>query len=238
MQVKSKKEQVPSLGLAVSIALLACACTEFATPAELSRAQVLAISAEPPAVPPAETTTLTILVADSDGPIATPDVSWTVTPLRPGDVPLGEVASIGGVQATYRAPPEIAETPAFDAVQTSVQIDPSSPPLIAIKAIVIGDLPLFNPTLSSFTVGDIDALTSDSITLSRGERVALAITTESVDAEGKSVAWYSTVGTIERYQSTPADMVVSDEPGSGWLIVVARDGLGGVVWREVVVTVE
>lgn len=214
------------------------ACTEFATPAELSRPQILAINAEPPIVPPGQSTVLSILVADEDGPIAAPEITWTVTALNPGTLPLGTVADAGAGQALYTAPQEVAENPTFSSVQAEVQIADRELPLIAIKGIGIGTLPLQNPTLTSFTIGVEDAMTDDSIFVQRGATLEVAITTDPPADDNSAVAWYATIGTIERYQSTPAELLVQDEPGSGWLIAVARNGFGGVIWRAVPILVE
>lgn len=232
------KERASALGVATLAALFAAACTEFATPAELAKPQVLAISAEPPSIAPGATTELRILVADNDGPMDDLDVTWTVTSLIPGAPPLGEITSAEAGVATYTAPADIPENPTFSSVQASVQLEGQSQPLIAIKGVALGSLPLVNPTLASFTVGDQDALASPVMTLQRGETLPIAITTEPAPGETGAVAWYVTIGTIEAYQSSPTELVVGDESGSGWLFVVVRDGFGGVAWHQVQIEVE
>lgn len=238
MQPMPNTQRACALALAAVAALLATACTEFATPAELAKPQILAIRVEPPSVPPGASTELSILVADSDGPIESPDVTWTVAGLMPGTPPIGEVVGVDGGGAIYTAPGEVAETPTFGSVQASVQVGGDGLPLIAIKGVLIGNLPLANPILTAFTIGGNDALAGGPVVLQAGETVALSITAEPDISDTSSVAWYSTVGLIEAYQSSPAELQVSETPGAGWVIVVARDGLGGISWREVPVTVE
>ena len=74
-----------------------------------------------------------------------------------------------------------------------------------------------------------------SRSLTTGQTTVLSV---DIGADIYDVAWYATVGSIEQYRSTPAELVAPDEPGSGWLIAVVRDAFGGVVWQAIAVTVQ
>jgi hypothetical protein len=219
-----------------SLLLLLVGCDEFATPAELASPQILAIRAEPPAVPPGGSAVLDILVADSSGAIPSPVVTWQVTPSIPDDPPLGTIEPGAGGTAIYTAPAELAMTPDVAAVTATVSLPDDQ--LTALKAVIIGDAPLQNPALTAFSVDEEDRLAQTSLTLGVGESVMLELAAEPAIDEMSSFAWYCTVGEIARYQSNPAELVAQDEPGSGWLFAVMRDGRGGVVWHALEITVQ
>ena len=84
---------------------------------------------------------------------------------------------------------------------------------------------------------DADGL-AGPLTLARNTPVAIDVAIEPAAGEDARFAWYSSAGEIERYQSTPAELVAAEDAGRGWLFVVVRDGLGGVAWHGVEVTVE
>jgi hypothetical protein len=210
-------------------------CTEFATPAELDRPQILAIVAEPPAVRPGESSTLTILVAGPDGAIAQPAVSWSGSSISPEVPPLGTVSDGGDGTATYQAPDAQPEdNPALALVQVEVEVGRDAP-LLGSKAIAVGSIILSNPTLTVFDAGGIDLLMVDEFELQVGSPVALRIDVDGGFFDEGSVSWYATGAVIEQYRSNPSE-IVAEEPGAGWLFVVARDGRGGVVWRQIRIT--
>ena len=227
------------LGLLATFALLSTGCDEFATPAALSKTQVLAISAEPPVITPGASTTLEILVADSDGPVAAPDIAWSVATMNPGDLPIGVVEQMPDGRALYTAPASIAEEPTFASVLATIQLGESAP-LTALKAVVIlnSSVPLANPSITTFEVAGLDALSGEPVRVEAGQAVPIEFVTDPPSSDTSSFAWYATIGEIERYQSNPAELLVGDEPGSGWLIAVMRDGLGGVVWHQVAIEAE
>jgi hypothetical protein len=216
--------------------VLLAGCDQFATPAELASPQILALRAEPPAVPPGGSAALDILVADASGVIASPVVTWKVTPSLPDELPLGQIEPGAGGTAIYTAPAELAMSPAVAAVTATVFLPDDE--LTAIKAVIIGDLALQNPALTAFTVDGEDRLAQPSLTLEVDQVVRLQLATQPAIDEMSLFAWYCTVGAIAQYQSNPVELVAQDEPGSGWLFAVMRDGRGGVVWHAVAVTVQ
>ncbi|MCG8422140.1 MAG: hypothetical protein MJE77_29810 [Proteobacteria bacterium] len=223
-------------GATVSMA----ACDEFPTPAELAKPQILAIRADPPAIPAGGTAVLTILVADSNGQVEAPDVTWQTSPTNPGEPALGSVAMVDGGSVIYTAPPQTAEAITLASVTARVKTDDSE--LVGVKVVTIADLTLGNPQIVAFTADGTDVLSAGSLTVKPGQIVELEAQLEpdsvGPDPAQTKFAWYSTAGTIERYQSNPVEMVAADASLQGWLFCVVRNGTGGVVWQAIRVTVE
>jgi hypothetical protein len=160
-----------------------------------------------------------------------------VAPL-PDAAPIGEVEIDGTGQPYFVAPPvQPEDNPALAMVQAEVSDAAEGDPLVALKAVVVGRVPLANPTLTAFVAGAEDVLANPQLQAALDETVTLSLETLPPATEDSTCAWYSTIGTIEMYRSNPTELV-ADESGEGWLFAVARDGLGGVVWHKVHVTVE
>ena len=68
---------VPRLvtALALASAILATACTDFATPAELQKTTILAVVADPPITPPGAQSRLELVVVDASGRVPAPDAT-------------------------------------------------------------------------------------------------------------------------------------------------------------------
>ncbi len=216
--------------LVIAAALLG-ACDDFATPADLSRTQILAIRAAQPAVAPGASTELEVLIADADGELADPQVQWEVVASDPTQPRLGSIERVDG-RVLYRAPAAVAETPAFATIQATFAAQ--SQELVALKVVAIGELPLTNPTITSITA-DGEVLADDAgLEVEAGSSTALMVDVES-SADDLSYAWYVTAGEIERYIFNPATLVIADDAPAkdAWLFVVVRDGRGGVGWRKV-----
>ena len=71
-----------------------------------------------------------------------------------------------------------------------------------------------------------------------GATVALSVTTDPATTDDARFAWYTPVGDIKYYQSNPCELAVPTDAVSGPLIVVVRDGKGGVVWQQIALTVQ
>lgn len=215
-------------------ALAATACTDFASPAELTKPTILAVTAEPPVVAPGGHTDLAVAIADASGPLTTLPTRWSLVETYRGVPPMGTL-----VGTTYTAPDPLPTLPAgalpVDTIQ--LEIDTAVGTLIAVKVVPVVSTTAANPAVTALTVGDEDAL-AGPLTVARGATLPLTLTTDPAPGEDARFAWYSSVGLIERYQSNPTTLVAAEEAGSGWLFAVVRDGKGGVAWRGVQVTVE
>ncbi|MEZ4401036.1 MAG: hypothetical protein R3B06_13510 [Kofleriaceae bacterium] len=213
-------------------ALAAAACTDFATPNQLERATIIAVVAEPPVVQPGDATELTVVVADATGVIERP-ATWTLTETFPGVAPLGTLTG-AGASATYRAPTTLPDRgPDIPPIDTAaVTVDTADGRLTAIKAVAVVPTTTANPRITALTVGGADA-TAAAVPVTRGQTVTVQVTTDPATGDDARFAWYSPVGDIQYYQSNPCDLVVADDAVTGPLIVVVRDGQGGVVWRQI-----
>jgi hypothetical protein len=206
-------------------------CTEFATPAELDRPQILAIVAEPPAVAPGDSAELSLVVAGPDGQIDDFEVEWSAVAPIPEAPAIGTVEAAGERTATYIAPAmQPPDNPALGLIEAAVTVGDDT--LIGTKGIAVGSLRLSNPIINVLTGGSTDLLDETVLTIPVETPVDLAVDIEDGIPAMGSVAWYNTVGEIELYRSTPTT-IVADEPGDGWLFVVVRDGAGGVAWHRV-----
>jgi hypothetical protein len=223
---------------AAAAATFAAGCTDFATPAELTKPTILLVVAEPPIVAPGGTTELSVVIAGPDGPMSPTEARWRLTETLPGVPPFGSVEPGEPGRATYTAPdpvPALPEgVPPLASVELTIDADATS--LVAIKALPVADLPSGNPSISALAIGE--QVVGDEVTLEAGEIYPLDVGTVPAAGESATYAWYSTVGEIAYYQSNPCELIAAEEPTQGWLFVVVRDGRGGGAWRGVHVTVE
>jgi hypothetical protein len=215
--------------------LALAACTDFASPAELNKATILAVTADPPIVAPGAQASLAVAIADGGGLLEGLPVRWSLIETYRGVPAMGTL-----VGSTYTAPdpvPPLPENaPPIDSVR--LEIDVGETTLAAIKVVPVAAIAgAANPAITALAVGDADGL-AGPLTVARGATLALAVATEPAPGDDARFAWYSSAGAIERYQSNPTTMIADDEVGDGWLFVVVRDGQGGVAWRGVEVSVE
>lgn len=223
------------------IALLAAGCTDFATPAELTKPTILAITAEPPVVAPGASAVLETVVVDGSGVLDGLTQRHALVETYPGVPPMGRLEDDGGV-LRYVAPDPVPALPDDAPPLDSVQIDVDTPAgtLRAVKLMLVTDaVATANPVISRLTIGDTDVIAAPGpIVLARETAVAIDVAIDPPAGDDARFAWYSSAGLIERYQSTPSELVAAEDARGGWLFVVVRDGLGGVAWHGVPVTVE
>lgn len=223
---------------ALLFVLLAAGCGEFPTPAELTKPTILAVIADPPLIDEGESTALRVVVAGPDGPMTPDAMRYELVETLPGVPPFGQLEDHGDGTATYTAPdplPELPDdAPPLDSVKLTVEVGEES--FESVKAVLVTDVPGENPEITEMIVGEVDA--EDGQHVAANVVYPLEVSIEPEPGENTTYAWYSTVGGIEQYQSNPAELVAAEEPGDGWLFVVVRDGLGGVAWRGVQLTVE
>lgn len=213
-----------------AVALLLAGCFDFATPAELEEIQLLAVRATPKAVPAGERAALDFLIGGPDGMIEGTDPSWTVVDSL--ELPaFGDIVREGDA-FFYRAPAAVAE-PTGVSLRLTVVAD--GMPLTALKAIGIGLPPIPNPVIGELTVAGVP-VEGDSATVVRNASMPLAATLEPDAGDMTQLAWYSTVGEIDPIRGGNTEITVEAGATGGPLVVVGRDGLGGVAWR--VVTLE
>ncbi|MBK7537253.1 MAG: hypothetical protein IPI49_18185 [Myxococcales bacterium] len=224
------------LGLVTATMTALPACDDFAPPVELTAPVVVGVVAEPPVVAPGARTRLTPLIATPDGPVSGPasaiSATWTLTETLPGVAPFGELIPNADGSAFYQAPMTLPTLPPnalpLDSVQLDVVLDGRKTSVL--KAVLVASLPTANPEIASLTADGIAV--ADTLELAVGTPAELSVSTAPAATDRARYAWYTSVGTIEQYQSSPCTLV-AESPGSGWLYVVVRDGQLGVTWRAV-----
>jgi hypothetical protein len=233
--------RIAALALALPALAAAAACTDFATPAELTKPTILAVVADPPVVAPGESAVLDTVVVDATGVLTGLTQRHKLVETYTGVPPMGTLDTSGG-ELRYIAPDPLPPLPESTPALDSVQIDVDSPDgtvLRTIKVMLVTDaIATENPVISRLTVNGADAL-AGPVTVARNAEVALDVATEPAAGEDARFAWYTSAGLIEKYQSTPTELVASEDAlSAGWLFVVVRDGVGGVAWHGVQVIVE
>jgi hypothetical protein len=229
---------LPTLLVVVAVAPALPACSDFASPSALPKPTVLAVIADPPLVAPGGTTALTVVVAGPDG-VVTPDaITWSLRETFPGVPPFGAVDGDAD-GAVFTAPdpvPALPENvPPVVSVQATIEVD-GEVLVPAVKAVVVADAPSANPEITALRVDGEPV--DEALTLAAGAAYPLEVALEPAPGEDATWAWYTTAGEISQFQSNPCELVAAEEPGTGHLFVVARDGRGGTAWRGVSVTVE
>jgi len=221
-----------------ALVVVVASCGDFPTPAELTKPTILAVVADPPLVAEGESTTLNVVVAGPDGPMAPDALDWVLIETLPGVPVFGALVANDDGTATYTAPDPLPErpqgAPPVDSVQLTVTVGDET--LTSIKAVVVTDVPAANPAITSLIVGEAEA--EDGMHVASDVVYPIEVELDPAPGEDATYAWYSTAGAIEQYQSNPAELVGAEEAGDGWLFVVVRDGRGGVAWRGVEVIVE
>lgn len=218
--------------------LAAAACADFATPAQLERPTIIAVVADPPIITPGAQSRLSVVIADRSGVLTGLPTRWEVGEAFPGVPPMGTITPDGD-GAIYTAPDPLPtrpdDVPPVDAV--AVTVETADGTRAALKAVPVLTTATANPAITALAVGDRDALPG-TVTVSKGETLSLSVTTDPPASADATYAWYTPVGDIKFYQSNPCDLVLDDESASGPLLVVVRDGVGGVVWRQATLQVQ
>lgn len=221
------------LVLACLTVAASAACTDFATPNQLEHTTIVAVVADPPVVAAGGQAQLSIVVADKTGLLEVP-TTWKLGEAFPGVPAMGTIDADG----VYTAPavvPDRGDIPPLDSIEVTVET--SEGPLSALKAMPVAPAGTANPTIAALTVGADDAMPG-TVAVTKGETRTLTVTTDPPAGEDTRFAWYTPVGEIKFYQSSPCDLVVDDDAVTGPLLVVVRDGVGGVAWRAATLQVQ
>ncbi len=217
----------------------AAACTDFAPPSTLERPTVIAITAEPPTVGVGQSTRLELIVASADGQLAVNAAQWSITPTIPGVPALGSVTTNLDGSATYVAPAVLPMLPAEAQPVDTVAVDLMLGEVLtrSVKVVVVANLPQppQNPTITSLLVDNVPA--PAAITLKAGIRADLRAEIAPIASDTAAYAWYASIGKIDQYLSNPTS-ILADEPGTGWLFFVVRDGQLGLAWRKMPIIVQ
>src|SRR5262245_4235105 len=208
---------LPSVSL---LAGLAGACAEVAE-ARLDHAQILAVRTEPAHVAPGGVARIDILAGDDTGAVFETSPDELVAIGAAG--PLAIERTPDGWFVTAGPAPELAT------LEVSVAIDGVS--WRAKKALVVSE-PADNPRVLAM---QIDGSPTDQLVAPIGSQPEL--TAVGVGQGELTYAWYSSVGDLKRYHQ-PNALLDAAEAAEGNILVVVRDGAGGVGWHLVPARVE
>ncbi len=216
-----------SLGLAslfsVIAVLLGSACSDFASPAELKRPQVLALRIEPAVLSPGQRGKLSALVAGPDGPIAA-SVEWSV-----------ERSSEDGAELLLIDGEWWLDVASVATLGNEIRLDAAisvgEETLLATRAVEVAASPRANPLIESVHI-DSQAVDDQGIRMELGSSLVVGLEVGIDLSHSGAVTWYASVGVLDIFHQ-PTAKLVANEPGQGWLIVVCRDGLGGLDWALV-----
>jgi hypothetical protein len=200
--------------------ILVGACSDFAPPAELDRVQVVGVRAEPPTVQPGQPSRLSILVAGPDGPVPA-DVTWSAAG--------GRIEDVDGQPAVV---------PEADGCWVDARAEVDGQLLVARKWVAVAAEAGSNPALVALRLDDQPVVDGSVVTVDAGAVIPLSFEVAPPASDEALFSWYSTAGLIDRYRIPDTELVVSDEPGRGWVILVYRDGRGGTAWRAVELAIE
>ena len=227
---------LPMIRLALAFTLVAsAACTDLAMPSELAAPQILGVRAENPGLPAGERTALDVLVGGPDGQLTPDSVEWTVVGVDDASPPIGSIDIVDGVPF-YVAPNEVS---GFELATVQVSVTVGERELDAVKAIAVG-VPeaTVNPGITAIVVDGNDFTAGDTIRMGTLEAAPLEMQVEPEPGDDAVFAWYSNVAEIELFRRTPSEIEGLEEPGTGVVIGVYRDGLGGIDWTMVDLVIE
>jgi hypothetical protein len=210
--------------LVVSSLIAAAGCDDFATPAELAAPRIIALTSEPAAVEAGAEAIIDAVVAGPDGVIAT-RAAWSL------ETPVDGVTLFDDGADHIAVAAEVAET----TVTLRAEVEVDGVRLVGIRALSVGGVSRANPTIDLRLDG---AAAGPDLTLPLADEIEIAVVADPPtiddggDGDGGAVSWFATEGEIELYRRNPAVLETPDVSGTGMLLAVYRDGLGGVAWQQ------
>lgn len=219
-----------------SVALGAtAACTgDIDPPWQLDHNRIVAVRADPPAIPAGQTSTIDALIGVKGGTtgIASPELAAVVSPSS-----LSDVLTAQGDHWVVTAPDEsrLAQVRsqlalAADApIPLEISVSYADNTLTATKSVLLGSSAA-NPPLNNIQINGQPAPTDAAdIAVAPLVKVPLSIDADDVTYD---VTWLSSCGTMHDFDLPQAYLKVeSDDPQAGQLAVVVRDANGGVSWK-------
>jgi hypothetical protein len=207
--------------LIAATALSLAACAESTSMALLDHPQILAVRADPPAIPAGGEARIEVLAGDASGAlfVVAPETMATEV-----DAPLAQRREDGWyIVAPLELPSD--QTPLALPIEVTLTIDDLV--LAASKTVILG-AEATNPVIDAVEIPAVVA---------RGTETAILATGSGGTGE-LGYAWYTSIGELDSYRSADATFLAGDAPGSGEVLVVIRDAQGGVTWQTVPIVVE
>ncbi len=217
----------------VPFAVLLLGCEDFQNPSNLPKHQVIAMQANPASIAPGDMTNVNVVVAGPTGIEQPTSISWELVPVVQGTPTIGSIIERPDGTVDYQAPATIDEEPTVAAVEATVTTATGT--LNAVKFVGISSLgQISNPTITSVLADGVDVTAGWSYT--PGKTSELEITTANPLTDDAAFAWYTSAGEISLYQSNPTEILLPEQSVQGRLIIVLRDGQGGITWDEIEMT--
>lgn len=202
--------------LTPGLLLATVACTETSEPALLDHAQILAVRTTPAHVAPGGRARIDMLAGDTAG---------NVFEAQPETVTAQGLAVEHAADGWYVT----AGAPGIAPIEVALAIDGEV--WRAQKQLVVAQ-PADNPRVATMHV---DGTASTELVARVGAKPELAAIGEGTEPLG--YAWYSSVGDLEHYRKPEATLDAA-APARGTIVVVVRDGVGGVDWHVLPARVE
>jgi hypothetical protein len=211
----------------VAALLIVAACADTTPPWDLNHDRVIGVRATPPAIAPSQHAVIDALVAvgaearevapllvtPGDRAPAVADVlmdgsSWVVKARSVQEV--SKVRSELGLAPDQPVPFSLALTFQLGDAQK-----------LATKTVLIG----FERPNPSATISVAGAPRTDNVIVALGREVAV----ETEAGESDSIDWLTSIGELSD-DDDPTGYLLIEAAGSGTLVVVRRDGAGGIAW--------
>lgn len=221
--------------VAALFAIAAAGCTgDLDPPWQLDHDRIIAVRATPPGVAAGESATLDALLGHKGAPtrVAPPELATVVSPASLADVlrldGANWVVTAPGEQRLAQVRAELMLAP--DApVKLTVGVSYQAQALFATKVIELGRAAT-NPSLVSMNM-KIDGAPAGSAEIVVQPLVAVPLSIDADDAH-YDVTWLTSCGTMHDFDLPNAYLKVeAEDPTSGELAVVLRDGGAGVAWN-------
>ena len=203
-----------------AVALISLAACAEAEEARLDHAQILAVRAEPANVAPGERARIDILAGDEAGNVYEAEPETLVAFGERG--PLAVDHTTDGWFVTAGGEPDTAE------LVVTLTIDGLEWP--AVKKLKIHQR-VENPIAAMA----INGAPATEMVVAAGSKPELTATPSGMGPF--TFAWYSSVGDLELYRQETA-ILDAATPSEGHLVLVVRDGFGGVSWQLLPARVE
>ena len=211
-----------------ALLLFVAACTgDVDPPWQLDHDRIIAVRATPPHIPAGATSTIDLFVGHKGAPTSmqAPDAVTVVSPMSLADTLSGTTVTAPSEDRLAAARTELGLMPGAP-VPLQLGVGVAAGQLAATKTVWLGDS-MDNPTLDGVTVGDVAP--GASIVIPELTDVHLFV---NADDSVETVNWLTSCGSMHDYDLHKAYMrIEKNDPTTGELAVVLRDGKGGVVWQ-------
>lgn len=208
----------------------AAGCADLSEPWQLNYTRVLAVQATPPGITASETTTFTALVFDgtavrevamNDIAVPAPFADVLLPASEPAVWQAADAAVLANAMAAQQVP---AGDPLVVPVATSLTLPGVDGPLIGVKHVRVGVVAA-NPLAPEVVV---DGMPQHELTVHAQQVVQLGV---AATAPGLTYVWATTHGDLKLAAAANSQLTAT-EVGDGVVVVVVRDGVGGVAWTQ------